>query len=70
MKKILIVLLFAVACSKKGKTDQYCYYCTFENGAGGQAPPRTICIQAAENIDTMQFRDDKGNDLIQHCTKK
>lgn len=69
MKKILVVLLIMVSCSKSPPKD--CYYCTFGlSPAGEQPPPQTVCLQPSEQIADKQFRDDKGNDLVSYCEKR
>lgn len=73
MKKLIFVMLsflvVLLSCSK-GKVETVCYYCTFSLQANGTPPPpRTVCIEEWEDINNIQFTDDKGNRLASYCTK-
>ena len=67
--KQLILIFFSIflltSCSKQ--SDKICYRCEFSTSGGVVPPPRNVCINEWEDITTMTFTDERGNDLSANC---
>lgn len=71
MKKFLFATLISLTLFSCSKSGSKCYYCTFAPVSGSaQEPPRNVCIDRDESIESQAFHDSYGNDLQAYCTKR